>query len=123
MNKGVCFKRIPEKIIIAIPKKYIDGAIQDFVGKKAPAIRAKTGNLAPQGMNGVKIIVIRRSFSFSIVRLAIIAGTLHPDPINIGMNDFPDNPNFLKRRSIIKATRAIYPQSSRIEIRRNKIII
>ena len=82
-------------------------------GKNAPAISANTGNLAPHGINGVNIIVIRLSFSFSIVRLAITAGTLQPDPINMGMNDFPDKPNFLKIRSMMKATRAIYPQSSR----------
>ena len=41
-------------------------------------------------------------------------GTPHPLPISIGMNDFPDNPNFLKILSMINATRAIYPQSSNI---------
>ena len=42
----------------------------------------------------------------------MIPGTPQPLPINIGINDFPDKPNFLKMRSMIKAIRAIYPQSS-----------
>lgn len=56
------FKRIPDKITMAIPMKYIEGATQDFVGKKAPTIKENTGNLAPHGINGVNIIVILRSF-------------------------------------------------------------
>ena len=50
------------------------------------------GSLAPQGMNVVVIIVIRRSRSFSIVREAITAGTPQPVPISIGMNDLPERP-------------------------------
>ena len=71
------------------------------------------GSLAPQGINVVVIIVIFLSLSFSMVRDAIIPGIPHPEPINIGINDFPDKPNFLKILSMIKATLAIYPQLSR----------
>ena len=77
------------------------------------------GILAPQGINVVVMIVILRSRSLSMVRLAITAGTPHPVPINIGINDFPDKPNLRKIRSMIKATRAIYPQSSKIAKKKN----
>ena len=75
--------------------------------KNAPAINAMIGNLAPQGTNVVVIIVILRSRSFSIVLDAIIPGTPQPLPINIGINDFPERPNFLKILSIINAILAI----------------
>ena len=71
------------------------------------------GSFAPQGTNVVVMIVILRSRSFSIVREAITPGTPHPLPISIGMNDFPDNPNLRKIRSMINAIRDIYPQDSR----------
>jgi hypothetical protein len=35
------------------------------------------------------IIVISLLFRLSMVRVASIAGTLHPNPMIIGMNDFP----------------------------------
>ena len=75
--------------------------------KNAPAINAMIGNLAPQGTNVVVIIVILRSRSFSIVLDAMIPGTPQPLPINIGINDFPERPNFLKILSIINAILAI----------------
>ena len=81
--------------------------------KNAPAINAIIGSFAPQGTNVVVMIVILRSRSFSIVLDAMIPGTPHPLPINIGMNDFPERPNFLKILSMINATLAIYPQLSR----------
>ena len=69
--------------------------------------------LAPQGINVVVIIVIRRSLSFSIVREAMIPGTPQPVPIRIGINDFPERPNLLKILSMINAIRAIYPHASK----------
>ena len=65
------------------------------------------GSFAPQGMKVVVMIVMRRSFSFSIVRVAIIPGTPQPEEISIGMNDLPERPNLRKIRSMMKATRAI----------------
>ena len=90
-----------------IPTEYADGATQLLLGKNAPAIRAMIGSFAEQGINVVNIAVIRRSFSFSIVRLAITPGTPQPVAINIGMNDFPDKPNLRKIRSITNAIRDI----------------
>ena len=48
-----------------------------------------------------------------------MAGTEHPKPMIIGINARPDKPNFLKILSRIKAIRAIYPLSSRIEKNKN----
>ena len=59
------------------------------------------------------------SFSFSKVLLAISAGTEQPNPIRSGINDFPLKPNLLNNLSITKATLAIYPLSSRIDINKN----
>ncbi len=77
------------------------------------------GNLAEQGMKVVTITVNRRSFSFSIVRLAITPGTPQPVAINMGINDLPDRPNLRNRRSMTNATRAMYPQSSKIAKQKN----
>ena len=91
--------------------------------KKLPVITvasiAQIGALAPQLKNGESLIAISRSFSSSNVLVAIIAGTEHPKPIKSGMKALPDKPNFLNALSIIKATRAIYPESSRIDIKKN----
>lgn len=91
--------------------------------KIAPAIIAINGTFAPQGIKVVVIIVIRRSFSFSIVREAMIPGTPHPIPTSIGMKDLPDKPNLRKIRSMMNATRARYPQYSRIARRMNSTSI
>ena len=58
-------------------------------GKKAPASRTKIGSLPAQDINGMMAIVIRRLLRLSIARVAIIAGTLQPKPITIGMKDLP----------------------------------
>ena len=83
------------------------------LSNNAPAISAIIGSFAPHGINVVVIIVILRSLSLSIVLDAIIPGTPHPLPINIGINDFPERPNLRKILSIINATLAIYPHDSR----------
>ena len=53
----------------------------------------------------------------------MIPGTPQPDEISKGMKLFPDNPNLRKILSMINATRAIYPQSSRKLKNRNTIAI
>ena len=62
---------------------------------------------APQGMNVARIIVSLRARSFSIVRVAMTAGTPQPLPMRIGMNDLPESPNMRKMRSMMNATRAM----------------
>ena len=112
-NIFVFFKIIPEQMIAAIPTKYALGATQGASSNNAPAIRAIIGSFAPHGINVVVMIVILRSRSFSIVLDAITPGTPHPVPINIGMKDFPDNPNLRNTRSMINAIRAMYPHPSK----------
>jgi len=74
-------------------------------------------------MNGLKRIVTNRSFGFSIILALIIPGTLHPKPITNGINALPFKPIFDIPLSIINAALAIYPESSRKEIIKNKINI
>ena len=98
---------IPEQMIAAIPRKYADGATHDAPPKIAPAIIAINGTFAPHGIKVVVMIVILRSWSFSMVLEAMIPGIPHPLPISIGIKDLPERPNFRKIRSMIKATRAM----------------
>ena len=49
----------------------------------------------------------------------MIPGTPHPEEMRKGINDLPDSPNLLKILSMMNATLAIYPQSSRIDRQRN----
>ena len=65
------------------------------------------GSFAEQGMKVVVMIVILRSLSFSTVREAMTPGTPQPEPISIGIKDFPERPNFRKILSMMKAMRAI----------------
>ena len=88
-----------------------------------PPIKAIIGNLAPQGIKVAVIIVKRRSLSCSIVFEAIIPGIPQPEEISKGIKLFPDNPKCLKIRSITKAIRTIYPQSSNIDKNKNKMAI
>ena len=114
---------MPEQIIAAIPTKYALGATHGAPPNSAPAINPIIGSFALQGMNVVVMTVILRSRSFSIVRDAMIPGTPQPVPISIGIKDFPDNPNLRKIRSMINATRAIYPHPSRNAKKKNNTSI
>ena len=58
-------------------------------------------------MNVVVMMVMRLSFSFSIVRVAMMPGTPQPMETSMGMKDFPERPNLRKMRSMMKATRAM----------------
>ncbi len=77
------------------------------------------GSLAPHGIIVVVMTVMRRSFSFSMVLVAITAGTPQPDAISMGMNDLPDSPKRRNTRSMMKATRARYPHPSKNDSSRN----
>ena len=48
-----------------------------------------SGRRAEHDINGRMSIVIRRERWLSTVRVAMMAGTLHPKPIIRGMNDLP----------------------------------
>ena len=92
---------------MAMPRKYIPGAMNLLPGKKHSVIIAMISVFAPQGRKVERMMVIRRSFSFSMVRAAMIAGTPQPVPMSIGMKDLPDSPKRRKIRSIMKAMRAM----------------
>ena len=79
------------------------------------------GSLALQLIKGVSRIVIFRSRSLDSVLVAIIAGTEHPNPISIGTKLRPDSPIFRRSLSMTKATLAIYPVSSRMDRKKNKV--
>ena len=88
--KRVDRKRRPVIIESIIPNKYIPNITDPArAPKKAPARTMYTGSLAEHDIKGVMRIVRIRSFSLSKVRLAIMAGTLHPNPMSMGMNDLP----------------------------------
>ena len=72
----------------------------------APNTSAMMGIFAPQGIIVVVMMVMRRSFSFSMVFVAVTAGTPQPDATSIGMKLLPDRPKRRKTRSMMNATRA-----------------
>jgi len=57
-------------------------------------------------MKGVMSTVMSLLERLSIVRVAIMAGTLQPKPITSGMNDLPCSPMRCITRSMMKAARA-----------------
>ena len=83
------------------------GPTQPESAKNAPANNAITGSLAPQGIKGVSIAVVRRSLSLRIVREAITPGIAQPVPITIGITDLPERPTLLKIGSSTTVARAI----------------
>ena len=72
---------------------------------------AKTGELLESGA------------SDEVIRAAMIAGTLQPLPISIGMKLFPESPNLRNIRSIMNATLAIYPLYSNTAKNKNRTTI
>ena len=87
---------------IIIAKKYNETDTKPaYFSKKLPESNAIIGNFALHGINGVKIVVIFLSSSFSIILVPIIPGTEHPEPTINGIILFPFNPIFLKTLSNI----------------------
>lgn len=54
--------------------------------------RPYTGSRAEQDIKGTSMMVMRRSFSFSMVRAPMTAGTVQPKPMSMGINALPDRP-------------------------------
>ena len=75
--------------------------------KKAAVRRVYTGSLALQDIRGLISMVSILSLLLSSVRVAMMAGTLHPNPISIGMKDLPCRPSLCMALSIINAALAI----------------
>ena len=97
---------MPVKMPTTMPSTYrLSTTSPRYSSKNAEAISPYTGSLAEQETNGSSMMVMRRSFSFSIVRAAMAAGTVQPKPISIGMKDLSDRPKRLSARSIRNAVR------------------
>ncbi len=104
----VLLRIIPVRMAASIPIIYSEKTtIPARLPKNAEAISPYTGSLAEQLIKGMSIMVRRLSFSFSIVRAPITAGTVHPKPMSIGIKAFPDRPKFRSSLSIIKAPLAM----------------
>ena len=106
-----------------IPMMYSDSITNAFCSvKNAPINNIYTGSRAEQLINGTIIIVMARSFLLVISRAAMMAGTLQPKPISIGMNELPCNPIRCMILSMVYATRAMYPESS-IRLRKKNMMM
>ncbi len=111
----------PVRTAAAIPIRYNPNTrFCPFFGKKATAKSTYTGNRAPQLIKGAISTVKIRSVTRSIVRVAITAGTLQPKPTISGTKARPGRPRKRIRRSITKAARAMYPESSKIAKKKNR---
>ncbi len=64
---------------------------------------------------------MRLSLRLGNVLVDITAGTVQPKPMSMETILFPESPILRKSLSIKKATLAIYPLSSRIERKKNKV--
>ena len=106
-NMRVFLRAIPPRTMIAMPTKYMSGNIHHCSRKNTTENIVMMASFAPHGRNVARMIVMRWSRVFSIERAAITAGTPHPTPTTIGMNDLPESPNLRKTRSMMNATRAM----------------
>ena len=69
-------------------------------GKKAGTRTANTASLAVHGTNGANKIVKSLLRSDSMIRVPMMAGTLHPKPRKSGMKLLPCKPIVCIKRSI-----------------------
>ena len=74
-------------------------------------------------MKGMMAMVTRRDFRLSMERVAIIAGTLQPKPITMGMKLFPCRPILCMSLSTMNAALAMYPLSSIMEMKKYRIMM
>src|SRR6202012_1703211 len=77
------------------------------LGTTSAISKVYIGKRAEQVTNGVTMIVIIRSFQFSILRVLIIDGTAQAKPPISGTTDLPFNPTLRISLSIINVTRDI----------------
>ncbi len=71
-------------------------------------------------MNGVRMIVMRRSRLEGSVLVDMTAGTVQPKPISIGTILRPERPIRRRSLSMKNATRAMYPESSIRDRKKNR---
>lgn len=84
--RAVILRSFESAIATAIPIMYIPNIAAPLYccGKKTGINSTYTGNLAPQLKSGMTIIVAILSTLDFRVRVPIIAGTEHPNPMSIG---------------------------------------
>ena len=82
-------------------------AVAGCWGKKAPAKSTKMGRRPAQDMKGMMAMVTSRLFRLSMLRVAMMAGTLQPKPMTMGMKLFPCRPIRCISLSTMKAARAM----------------
>ena len=87
------FKILPKTATAKIDTKYIDDATKAFPLNTVCAKCPKTAIFAPQGINGVKNILILLWSLLSIVLVAESPATVQPQETSIGTNDLPLKPN------------------------------
>ena len=92
-------------------------------GMNAPMISAYTGRRAEQVMRGAIMMVASRSRGFWMVRVAMIPGMAQAKLDSKGMNARPESPTLPITRSSKKAARGRYPVSSRIRMKKNRMMI
>jgi hypothetical protein len=106
--KSVFRKSRADKIASKIPVTYNPKSTRlAYLLKNIPTKTRYTGKRALHDMKGTMSIVIIRLLRLSMVRVDIMAGTLHPKPMMSGMNDLPCNPILCISLSMIKAVRDI----------------
>src|SRR3954449_9439237 len=97
----VCFRIHATQIATTMPRTYIpriNNAPTEInpktflPEKKAAIIKVYIGKRAEQLMKGAIMMVARRSFGFSIVRVAMIPGMAQAKELSNGMNALPWSP-------------------------------
>ena len=106
-NHGRSTQNIPEWSEIEMSVNGMVSAIAASLLKNAPVKMTYTGILAEQLIIGITSMVRKRLFRSSIVLVAMMAGTLQPNPIIMGMKLLPCSPMRCIILSMIKAARAI----------------
>ena len=91
------------------PMKYTENITAPWYasGKSAAMISVYTGRRAPQLISGAMNWVMSRSRRDSIVRVAMMAGTVQPKPTSRGMKLLPCSPTVRMARSMMNAARAM----------------
>ena len=80
---------------------------QETSGTTKAINKVYTGSRAEQLIKGTTMMVMRRSFQWSIVRVAITAGMAHATPDISGTMLRPFKPKGRINRSVMKTTRAM----------------
>ena len=90
----VLIDRAAARTVAVLEKAVEKAGSMGFSGKNISEKSTYTGSLAEQDIKGVITITFRLSCSVSSARVAIMAGTVQPNPRIMGKNALPDSPTF-----------------------------